>query len=222
MSGADAVSALVLGAGSGERFGRSKAFLTADGETLVERAVRLVAPVAAEVLVGLHPQDVERGSALLAGGRARVMAGGATRHDTVRILLGHATGPLVLLHEVARPFVTPDLVAGVLDAARRHGAAALYTLASERDAVALRDGDTLVQPLRRAHVVRTQTPNAFRRTLLLDAYDAVGDRAADAESTSALVALAGHPVHLVPGRPDNRKITLPEDWPPDSDSTYGD
>lgn len=206
------VSGLVAAAGSGERVGdQPKAFLGAGGRTLLERAVALLAPYCGEVLVGVRPEDVARADRLL-GGRARVMAGGATRQATLGHLLDAATGELLLLHDVARPFATPALVVAVLAAAEAHGAAAPALAVPTRDSLSLRDGDWLGAPLPRERVVGTQTPYAFRRELLLRAYRQGAQQGREDTSTTTLLTRAGIPVRLVPGDAGNWKITYTADW----------
>ena len=210
----DHVSALLLGAGSGIRFGGSKAFLEVEGRTLLERVVEQAQAFSSETIVGLREEELECGARVLHDSRAVLVAGGATRHDTVERLLARATRPLVLLHEVARPLAPPELFAAVLSAAQEFGAAAPYLPASLRDSVALKDGEFLGASLPRDDVVRTQTPQAFRREMLVEVC-----REAKASGwlepsvgTVALCARAGHRVRLVPGDPGNVKVTFPEDW----------
>lgn len=207
------VSALVLGAGSGQRLGgMHKAFLTIDGETLVERAVRLVQPFTAEILVALPEDIVERGRERLARTPARVLVGGATRQDSVSRLAGAANRDFVLEVEVARPFATADHVAAVLAAARRHGAAIGAYRPPSRDSVALAAADgSLERGLPRERMVWTRTPAASRRDWLLEAL-AKAEREGRVEtSTSILLTTAGFPVRLVEAAANNVKITLPED-----------
>ena len=207
------VSALILAAGLGERMGgQPKAFIAAGATTLLERVVALVRPFAVEIIAGLPEDHIERGRALLDGAGVIVAGGGASRQETVSKLLALTTKRLVLVHEVARPFARPELFAAVLAAADQHGAAAPALPASRRDTLALRDGERIGEPLDRGRVVALQNPQAYGRDVLLAA-----ERAAEAAelvepSTANLVARAGHPVHLVPGQPDNLKLTFPEDW----------
>ena len=209
----DEVSTLILAAGSGTRFGQSKAFLECDGETLLERVVEQAAMFADEVLVGLCREDVGRVPPSVHRSPVVVVNGGETRHATVEALLARATRPLVLLHEVARPLAPPALFAAVLQAAQAHGAAASYVLASPRDSVALEDGGFLVAALPRDRVVQLQTPQAFRREWLADVFRQLqGHVLQQASSVPPLLLAAGYRVHLVPGSPDNMKITFPEDW----------
>jgi 2-C-methyl-D-erythritol 4-phosphate cytidylyltransferase len=208
----DEVSALILAAGRGTRLGQSKAFLECDGKTLLERVVERAVMFADEVLVGLSSEDLGRVPPSIRHSVV-VVTGGETRHATVEALLARATRPLVLLHEVARPLTPPALFAAVLQAAQLHGAAAAYVLASSRDSVALEDGGFLAAALPRDRVVLLQTPQAFRRELLADVFRRLQGRVLQqATSVPPLLLDAGYSVRLVPGSPDNMKITFPEDW----------
>ena len=208
----DEVSALILAAGRGTRLGQSKAFLECNGKTLLERVVARAVVFTDEVLVGLAREDLDRVPPSVRHSVV-VVTGGETRHATVEALLARATRPLVLLHEVARPLAPPALFAAVLQAARKDGAAAACVLASPRDSVALEDGGFLAAALPRDRVVQLQTPQAFRRERLADVFRQLqGQALQQTTSVPPLLLDAGYRVRLVPGSPDNMKITFPEDW----------
>jgi 2-C-methyl-D-erythritol 4-phosphate cytidylyltransferase len=118
----------------------------------------------------------------------------------------------VLLHEVARPYVTGELFEQVLAAAAEAGAASLYLPLEARDSVALIDADhRLGAPLPRNKVVTLQTPHAYRRDALVEAHRLAKANGWNEEGTAALVQRAGQAVKLVPGSPLNVKLTYPTD-----------
>lgn len=205
------VTALILAAGDGIRLGEPKAFLAAAGVTLLERSVAAVQPFAAEVIAGVRADDMDKAASIL-GDAAIPVAGGANRQETFQILLDRATRPIVLLHEVARPFAPAALFAEVLAAAGEYGAAAASLPASRRDALALADGDFYGEFLPLDRVVRTQTPQAYRREVLISAMQAARKGGLHVSSVVPLCVEAGHPVRLVPGDEGNLKITFAEDW----------
>jgi 2-C-methyl-D-erythritol 4-phosphate cytidylyltransferase len=122
-----------------------------------------------------------------------------------------ATRPIVLLHEVARPFAEPENFAAVL-ANQETGAAALYTPLQVRDGLALISDGVYLGALPRSQVVALQTPHAYRRELLLHAHQQAQSLGHREDSTVALVQWAGYRVLLVLGCASNIKITYPEDW----------
>src|SRR5687767_1932853 len=212
-----AVTALVLGAGMGLRMGMGpKAFLTYSGETLLERAATAVATYASEIVIGVRAEDEAKARALFAGKPHKIAVGGATRQETVSRLLRHATRAVVLIHEVARPFVPAESFERILAAAAESGAAALYLPLEPRDSLATMEGrtpetHTLGEILPRARVVTMQTPHAYRRDVLLAADDAALKNHWKEDGTAALVRRAGHAVRLVLGSPENIKLTYPKD-----------
>ena len=211
------VSALILGAGEGARMGQGpKAFLRLQAQTLLERAILSVEPYSAEIIAGVREADLPLAEELVdrlgLATRVTLVPGGRERQETVTRLVEEASCPLVLLHEVARPFARGDSFAAVLAAARQYGAAALYTELRVRDGLALMCNGAFAASLPRAEVVALQTPHAYARTTLLDAQMRAQQCGHREDSTVALVQWAGYEVRLLPGCPDNIKITYPEDW----------
>jgi len=117
---------------------------------------------------------------------------------------------LVLVHDGARPLVSPELVRAVLDAAREHGAAtAALPL---KNACKEIDGNGFVRrSLERAALVSVQTPQAFRYELLARAHREGLAQGAVVDDDAELVELLGEPVKVVPGDYRNLKITTPDD-----------
>jgi 2-C-methyl-D-erythritol 4-phosphate cytidylyltransferase len=205
------VSALILAAGSGDRIGRRpKAFLRLEGQTLLERAVALVSPLVTETIVGVRSEDLARARRLVPK-TVHVVAGGATRQETLSRLLQCCTKPIVLLHEVARPFATAELLARLLVEIQRHGAVVPYTEVSTRDSLGLMEKQGLKMILPRRSVVALQTPHAYRREILLRSDRQAARRGWNEEGTAAIVKRAGYEVRLVPGSPDNLKVTYVDD-----------
>jgi 2-C-methyl-D-erythritol 4-phosphate cytidylyltransferase len=211
MSGRRGVSAIILGGGMGARMGgRPKALLQAGGQSLLERAVDQASDHATEVIVGL-PDEILANGEHLVGDRAIVVRGGETRQETLGETLGLATGEIVVIHDVARPFATDRLWEAVIAGARLHGAAAPTVPVPARDSLAMRDGEWLGTPVDRDQIVSIQTPYAFRHALLRRAMNAEG-RTGEETSTTTLVTRIGEGVFLVPGEPGNDKVTFEDDW----------
>ncbi len=197
------VSVLLPAAGAGLRLGRGpKALVEVGGKTLLQWALQGFS-WAEEVVVALPP-----GLGLALPG-VRVVEGGATRQQSVYNLLQAACGELVLVHDVARPFVVRPAVERLLAGVARWGAATL----------ALPVPDTLVQDQqgqygavvpREAHRL-VQTPQGFRRELLWEAHQKARQAGLDYTDDAQMVRALGHPVALVEGDRRMFKITYPED-----------
>jgi 2-C-methyl-D-erythritol 4-phosphate cytidylyltransferase / 2-C-methyl-D-erythritol 2,4-cyclodiphosphate synthase len=212
---------LVPAAGRGARFGGPvpKQFALLDGEPLLHRTLRtlaacpgivgLAAAVPAERLddPGLLPAELVR------AGRAVACAGGASRTDSVRAALACVPPAcaLVLVHDGARPAVTPALVARVAAAAWREGACVpglpIQETIKEVDATG-----RVVKSVPRASLVLVQTPQGFRREVLEAAYRWLeAHPQAGFTDDAGLVEASGRPVACVAGEPGNLKVTVPAD-----------
>jgi 2-C-methyl-D-erythritol 4-phosphate cytidylyltransferase len=136
-----------------------------------------------------------------------VVAGGGTRSASVRA--GLAAVPegtaVVVVHDAARPGASPGLFAAVV-AAVREGADAAVPGVPVVDTIK-RVVDGVVETLDRSQLVAVQTPQAFRAAALRAAHAGGGEATDD----GALVEAAGGRVVIVPGEPDNVKVTTPAD-----------
>ena len=192
------VWAIVVAAGTGDRFGRPKQFELLGGRRLVDWAADAAGAACDGVVTVLPPGAVEAGG----------VAGGATRSASVRCGLAAvpATAEIVVVHDAARPLADPVLFERVV-AAVRAGADGAIAAAPVTDTVKRVDGDRVVQTLDRAALVAVQTPQAFAAAALRAAHD--GDP--EATDDAALVEAAGGVVVVVTAPRWNIKITEPED-----------
>jgi 2-C-methyl-D-erythritol 4-phosphate cytidylyltransferase len=208
------VAVLIPAGGVGTRLGRTtpKQFLRVGGEAILAATVRHFRrhPRLAAIVVAAPATHIERTRRLLGSG-VTVVAGGATRQESVRLALDAAPHGvrMVLVHDAVRPFITRELVDAVLAAARVDGAAICGLPVSET-IKRVRDG--LVEAtVDRAGLCAAQTPQAFRADILREAHDKARRDGVAATDDAMLVERLGHRVRVVPGLADNVKITTPED-----------
>jgi len=205
-------------AGAGRRFGAAKQFLNLGGVPLLVHAARAMerTPSIDAYVVAAPPGEEERTEQLLrsfgAQKLAAVVAGGAERADSVRrAFFAAREAELVVVHDAARPFASPNLFERVIEAARREGAAiaALPCIDTVKEA----GGDGRVaRTLDRGRLWLAQTPQAFRADWLAEAYERLGDRVSAFTDEAGLLEAAGRPVALVEGERENFKVTAPKDF----------
>ena len=119
----------------------------------------------------------------------------------------------MLVHDGVRPFVTPEIIAQVIGAAQKHGAAiaGMPAVDTVKQVERTAEGALIKATIPRASVVMAQTPQGFRYDILKKAFD---DAAADGflgTDEASLIERAGLPVAVVMGSPRNLKITTPAD-----------
>ena len=139
-----------------------------------------------------------------------VVAGGAERQDSVWLGLQAAGAPeWVLVHDAVRPFIPPARGARVLAGAARTGAATCGL--PVRETVKRVREEVVDSTLDRAGLWLVQTPQAFRRELLWEAHDKARRDGYTGTDDAVLVERLGGRVAMVPGLPENLKITTRED-----------
>ncbi|HEX8550508.1 MAG TPA: IspD/TarI family cytidylyltransferase [Abditibacteriaceae bacterium] len=150
----------------------------------------------------------------------RLVEGGAARQDSVEAAARAARGTFVAVHDAARPFASSELLFRVCDAARETGAAIPAVLASDSVKVAriLNAAPVVEQTLDRSLVWLVQTPQVFRREVLLEAFGyarETGFVGTDcASAVEQLINADGSPrfaVRLVEGNRQNFKVTYAAD-----------
>jgi 2-C-methyl-D-erythritol 4-phosphate cytidylyltransferase/2-C-methyl-D-erythritol 2,4-cyclodiphosphate synthase len=147
-----------------------------------------------------------------------VVPGGSRRQESVHA--GYAAfaagddppGPerVLLVHDGARPLVSPGLVSAVARATAEHGAAIPVLAVAET--IKRLDGELVGETVDRSGLATAQTPQGVRSGLLARAYErfpATGPETWTDEA--ALLEACRIPVHAIPGEPDNLKVTVPAD-----------
>ncbi len=207
------VGVLVPAAGLGVRLGPGgpKALRELAGEPLLVHAVRGLreAPSVGPVVVAAPAADVAQVRALLSALDVTVVAGGATRQDSVRVALAslHPAADLVLVHDAARCLTPPRVFDAVIQALTE-GAAAVVPVVPVADTLKGVDGDRVLGTVDRSSLRAVQTPQGFRRDVLERAHAA--GRAALTDD-AGLVEADGGVVTTVPGDDEAFKITRPLD-----------
>jgi 2-C-methyl-D-erythritol 4-phosphate cytidylyltransferase len=205
--------ALILAAGSGERFGAGapKAFVELAGRPLVQWSVDALSQVQEieQIVVAMPP-----GATAPAGVSA--VEGGSVRSESVRLALAAAGGgrdqDLVLVHDAARPLLTSKLAAATIRALEADESidAAIAAVPMTDTVKRVRDG-VVTETLERSELWAVQTPQVFRRAALERALDVPEEVLAQATDDAWLVERAGGRVGVVKASRENLKVTTPLD-----------
>jgi 2-C-methyl-D-erythritol 4-phosphate cytidylyltransferase len=202
--------------------GASKQFTELDGVPILIHTLRKFAasPQVREIYLAMRPSEAASFEARLAreklGKPVRVVEGGEHRQQSVANALAAvkaAAGDIVLVHDAVRPFVDEEIIAGVIEAAARHGAAIAGVPAVDtiKQVERTPEGAVIRATLPRAQIVMAQTPQGFRYEVLKKAFaEATADGFSGTDEAS-LVERSGHEVVVVMGSARNIKITTPWD-----------
>lgn len=223
--------AVILAGGTGSRFGGAvpKQFLPLEGREVIEHSLATFCshPAIDEVVVVVHPEwrahvqtllerrGWDKVSAIIDGGSERWQSSwnavcyleGAHRTENVDQCTAN-----VLLHDAARPWLSADTVSCVVEALEEHAAVAVAVPATD---TLFRVADGCIADIPpRAEYYCAQTPQAFRLVLLADAYRLALQEPSFAATDDCGVLRRYRPdipIRIVPGSPDNTKITHPRD-----------
>ncbi len=207
-------AAILVAAGASRRMGQDKLLVPLAGKPLLWHTLaafeRADTVESITLVVARERADAVRD--LLAKARfskvTRTTLGGARRQDSVRAGLDTAEPrDWVVVHDGARPLVTPQIIAAVLAAAEHTGAATAAAPVSDTLKLA-GEGDTVLRTVPREGLWAVQTPQAFRYELLVRAYDTVQE---DVTDDCAMVERLGVAVRLCAAPQWNVKVTTPGD-----------
>lgn len=214
-------AAILLAAGKSSRFKNKekKPFADLDGRAVWLRSLELfcVREDVVQILIAVAKEDRElferryrANVAFLAN--AKVIDGGAERYDSVQNALAHCTpeAEFVAVHDAARPCLTAEMIDRVFAKGAETGAAALACRVS--DTVKRTDASGVIQEtISRENLWTVQTPQVFRRKLLMEAYARRGEIQVPVTDDCQLVEALGEKVYLVENDASNIKVTTQQD-----------
>ena len=207
--------ALLVAAGRGRRMSGTvpKQYRDLCGKPVLRRAIDAFTthPAVAKVRVVIHPDDADDYTRATAGlDLPPPVTGGETRQDSVRLgleALANDTPAQVLIHDGARPLVSPDTITRVIDALS--DAPGAIPAIDVPDTLKRAQDGRIAETVPRDNIVRAQTPQGFRYVEIRDAHQRMTGR--DMTDDAAVAEATGLHLALVAGEEDNMKITRDAD-----------
>ncbi len=211
--------AIIVAAGNGTRFGAAKQFAILNGKPLYHHSLRVFAehPLIDRIVLVIPAGDVARIEKeiypFFLGKKIEIALGGASRQDSVsngmQKLEELGDAEIVLVHDSARPFLSPALITNVIEGIEEYGAAlaaipVVDTLKQSEDGFS-------VSTISREKVWRAQTPQGARFTLLKQALETAHSDNFSASDEAELLERIGTKPFLVPSNEKNMKITYDKD-----------
>jgi 2-C-methyl-D-erythritol 4-phosphate cytidylyltransferase/2-C-methyl-D-erythritol 2,4-cyclodiphosphate synthase len=209
------VAILIVSAGKGERFGGGipKQYRLLAGQPVLRRTVQAMSNIASgRIQVVVSPDHLENYNSAIAGLELPApVLGGATRQESVRNgleSLSSIAPDFVLIHDAARPMVSPALIARVVAELER-GAAAAIPMVAVADTLRRQDTDGSWSLIPRDGIWRAQTPQGFHFAEILEAHRQFTK--VSVTDDMALAEAAGFVITRVDGEESNMKITTQDD-----------
>jgi len=216
------VSVIIVAAGLGRRMGNHatpKQFMPLLGKPLLShtiipfesipkiREIILLVPPGWEEYCRVHVVEAYRFKKV-----TKILSGGAERQDTVYRGLQEVSPEIeiVAIHDGARPLVTGPLIESCIQMACAYGGALVAIPLTDTPKLVTAEG-LVTQTLKRDGIWLAQTPQTFRKEIILKAYESALSDGFYSTDDAALVERIGYSVKIVPGSPTNLKVTTPDD-----------
>lgn len=213
-------SVIIPAAGKGERFGgaEKKTFAKLDGRPVFLRSVEhfINREDVCQVILAVAPEDMKemksRYGANLGFMGVALAEGGASRSGTVAAALEKVSddADYIAVHDAARPCVTTEMIDDVFAEAVKAGAAILACPITGT-IKEVSDAKVIDKTVPRVSLFEAQTPQVFRKEMLLDAYAGIGEIEGEVTDDAELVERFGQAISVVVSSSANLKITTRAD-----------
>lgn len=215
------VYAVIPAAGSGTRIGGDikKQFLPLQHKPILIHTLQRFERCSDvdEIAIAVPESSIVEMEAILSQFRlhkiSKVIAGGVKRQDSVAnvlLRLDLKDGDIVLIHDGVRPFIESKRISHLVKMCKEYGAAVLAV--QPKDTVRRSTGGGFFDStLDRTALWLIQTPQAFRASILLKAFEKARKDRFSSTDEAALVERLGIKARIAEGSYDNIKITTPED-----------
>ncbi|MFS0766830.1 2-C-methyl-D-erythritol 4-phosphate cytidylyltransferase [Peribacillus phoenicis] len=208
---------VIPAAGQGKRMkaGKNKLFIELSGIPIIVYTLRVFEedPDCRGVILSINPAEKDYFNQLIAAyGLKKVkklVMGGKERQQSVYNGLQHAEEDIILVHDGARPFINLGQISELTTSASLHGGAVIAV--PVKDTIKKAANKEVVETVERSSLWAVQTPQAFRLSILKNAYEQAEAEAFLGTDDASLLERINEQVVIIQGNYDNIKITTQED-----------
>ncbi|HAM38337.1 MAG TPA: 2-C-methyl-D-erythritol 4-phosphate cytidylyltransferase [Elusimicrobia bacterium] len=208
------ISAIIVAAGSGKRFGSKKQYEYLGKKKIFEITLSkfLSVPNINNIILVLPKNDIEIiQKKIKFDSCIKIIAGGKTRqHSVYNGLLSLAENTdIVIIHDGVRPFVSKEIILKSISETEKYGAAVVAV--PVKDTVKIERKGFILKTPERKNIFLAQTPQTFKYSVIMQAYKKAFKKNFLSTDDSALVEKLGKKVKVVLGDYKNIKITTRDD-----------
>ena len=210
-------SAIITAAGLGRRFGEAKQFKKLHGKPLYQYSIdtfiksRLFDEIIL-VIPNSYQEKVQKEIKRKYSSQVSLVSGGPHRQDSVKNAIQNSKPniDLVVIHDAARPFITTTLIEKCISACETSDGAIIAM--QPHDTIKFSKDNIVEKTIDRSNIWMAQTPQAFNKRKILEAYSSIDFEDLIVTDESSLMEKLGYKVMIVPGTGKNFKITTFDDW----------
>ena len=204
------VNAIITAGGTSSRFGKSNKLLEKiNGKEVIKYTVEaFLASNVDRVIICANPSIAnDLKSIFKSAKKIEIIEGGKTRQESVYNGLKHSKCDYVLIHDGARPVITPELINICIETVKRQKALSVMTKTT--DTIKEVENGKIIKTIDRTKLYNTQTPQAFEYDLILKAHKQFAGQ--NYTDDAGMVEAIGEDVFIVEGSYKNIKITTQND-----------
>ena len=209
-------TAVITAGGSGQRFGELKQFKKLNGQPLYEYSLKTFIDVSlfGEIILVVpveNQKTIEQQVKKKYRSLVKVIVGGMNRQDSVKngVMNSSSKTDLVVIHDAARPFITKKLIKDCILACSNSDGAIIAL--QPFDTIKYSKSNVVEKTIDREKVWMAQTPQAFIKEKILEAYNNKLDELIMTDESSMMEGM-GYKIKIVRGSENNFKITTDNDW----------
>ena len=209
-------TAVITAGGSGQRFGELKQFKKLNGQPLCEYSLKTFIDVSlfGEIILVVpveNQKTIERQVKKKYRSLVKVIVGGMNRQDSVKngVMNSSSKTDLVVIHDAARPFITKKLIKDCILACSNSDGAIIAL--QPFDTIKYSKSNVVEKTIDREKVWMAQTPQAFNKEKIIEAYNNKLDELIMTDESSMMEGM-GYKIKIVRGSENNFKITTANDW----------
>ena len=209
-------TAVITAGGSGQRFGELKQFKKLNGQPLYEYSLKTFIDVSLfdEIILVVpveNQKTIEQQVKKKYRSLVKVIVGGMNRQDSVKngVMNSSSKTDLVVIHDAARPFITKKLIKDCILACSNSDGAIIAL--QSFDTIKYSKSNVVEKTIDREKVWMAQTPQAFIKEKILEAYNNKLNELIMTDESSMMEGM-GYKIKIVRGSEDNFKITTDGDW----------
>jgi 2-C-methyl-D-erythritol 4-phosphate cytidylyltransferase len=215
------VSVVIPAAGQGKRMeaNKNKQFLLLGGKPILSHTITIFESSSSidEIILVAQSEELDYCQSEIIhkynfNKVSKIIAGGATRQESVYNGLKAVSedADFILIHDGARPLLTNELIEHIITEVEKYQAVAIGV--PVKDTIKIINQDkVVVDTPKRDNLIAIQTPQAFRRNLILEAYQRACEDDYLGTDSSSLVERLNKEIRVIEGSYENLKITTPED-----------
>lgn len=204
-------SVIIPAGGTSSRYGNTNKLLEKiKDRTVIEETVSKFIDFEdiTEIIIPANASIMNELKDLLKNPKIKIIEGGSTRQKSVYNALKTVKNEYVLIHDGARPLIRKDTIEYVLQAVLDKQAVTVMTKTTDTIKEVDSDG-RIIRTIDRSKLYNTQTPQAFKTSIIKDAHEKLLD--GNFTDDSSMLEYLNIPVYIVNGSYTNIKITIKSD-----------